>query len=101
LTGDASPSAFTDLPPPNTRSSASGICCRGSLLQAANFVDISWGHAPIDAKQFRNATMGAPRGNKFANGNRGGGRPTLYQSKYAEIARRMCARGAIAPIFSA
>lgn len=38
--------------------------------------------------------MGAPRGNKFAKGNRGGGRPTLYQPKYADIARRMCAQGA-------
>ena len=38
--------------------------------------------------------MGAPKGNKFAKGNRGGGRPTLYQSNYAEIARRMCAQGA-------
>jgi hypothetical protein len=38
--------------------------------------------------------MGAPRGNKFAKGNRGGGRPTLYQPKYAEIARRMFAQGA-------
>jgi hypothetical protein len=39
-------------------------------------------------------TMTAPKGNKFANGNRGGGRPTLYRSKFAEIARRMCAQGA-------
>lgn len=38
--------------------------------------------------------MGAPRGNKFAKGNRGGGRPTLYKPKYAEITRRMCAQGA-------
>jgi hypothetical protein len=38
--------------------------------------------------------MGAPKGNKFAKGNRGGDRPTLYEPKYAEIARRMCAQGA-------
>jgi hypothetical protein len=38
--------------------------------------------------------MGAPTGNKFAKGNRGGGRPTLYKPKYAEIALRMCAQGA-------
>jgi hypothetical protein len=38
--------------------------------------------------------MAAPKGNKFAKGNRGGGRPTLYQPKYAEIARRMCTQGA-------
>ena len=42
--------------------------------------------------------MGAPTGNKFAKGNRGGGRPTLYMPKYAEIARRMCAQGATCPI---
>lgn len=38
--------------------------------------------------------MGAPKGNKFAKGNRGGSRPTLYKPKYAEIARRMCMQGA-------
>lgn len=38
--------------------------------------------------------MGAPRRNKFATGNPGGGRPTLYKPKYAEIARRMCTKGA-------
>jgi hypothetical protein len=38
--------------------------------------------------------MGAPKGNKFAKGNRGGGRPTLYKPKYAEIVRGMCAQGA-------
>lgn len=38
--------------------------------------------------------MGAPKRNKFAKGNRGGGRPTLYRPKYAETARRMCAQGA-------
>jgi hypothetical protein len=38
--------------------------------------------------------MGAPRKNKFAKGNRGGGRPSLYKPKYAEIARRMCTQGA-------
>ena len=38
--------------------------------------------------------MGAPKGNKFAKGNKGGGRPSLYQPNYAEIARRMCAQGA-------
>jgi hypothetical protein len=38
--------------------------------------------------------MGAPKGNKFAKSNRGGGRPTLYKPQYAEIVRRMCAQGA-------
>ena len=38
--------------------------------------------------------MGAPKGNKFAKGNRGGGRPTLYKCKYADIARRMSSQGA-------
>ena len=38
--------------------------------------------------------MGAPKGNKFARGNSGGGRPTLYKPKYAEIAERMCSKGA-------
>jgi len=38
--------------------------------------------------------MGAPVGNKFAMGNRGSGRSTLYKPTYAEIARRMCAQGA-------
>lgn len=38
--------------------------------------------------------MSAPRGNKFAKGNRGGGRPTLYKPNFAEIARRMCTQGA-------
>ena len=42
--------------------------------------------------------MGAPTGNNFAKGNRGGGRLTLYMPKYAEIARRMCAQGATRPI---
>ena len=37
---------------------------------------------------------GAPKGNNFAAGNRGGGRPSLYQVKYADIARRMCEQGA-------
>jgi len=38
--------------------------------------------------------MAAPKGNKYAKGNAGGGRPTLYKPKYAEIAERMCAKGA-------
>ncbi len=38
--------------------------------------------------------MGAPKKNQFAKANRGGGRPTLYKPKYAEIARRMCEQGA-------
>ncbi len=42
--------------------------------------------------------MAAPKGNKYAKGNRGGGRPTLYKPKYAEIAERMCAMGLPAPI---
>src|ERR1700756_3934440 len=45
-------------------------------------------------EQFRTGMMGAPKGNNFAKGNRGGGRPTLYKPKYAEIAQRMCAQGA-------
>jgi Helix-turn-helix domain of resolvase len=48
----------------------------------------------IGVKQLGIASMGARMGNRFAKGNRGGGRPTLYKSKYAEIARRMCAQGA-------
>jgi hypothetical protein len=62
--------------------------------QAVNFVNISRSRAHVDAKQFMDGLMGAARGNKFAKGNRGGGRPTLYHSKYAEIAQRMCAQGA-------
>ena len=38
--------------------------------------------------------MAAPKGNKYAKGNAGGGRPTLYKPKYAEIAERMCSKGA-------
>jgi hypothetical protein len=38
--------------------------------------------------------MAAPKGNKYAKGNAGGGRPTLYQRKYAVIAERMCSKGA-------
>ena len=60
-----------------------------------NFVCISQRRTHSCAKQFRNSpTMGAPKGNKFAKRNRGGGRPTLYKPNYAEIARRMCTQGA-------
>ena len=38
--------------------------------------------------------MAAPKGNKYAKGNAGGGRPTLYKPKHAEIAERMCSKGA-------
>ena len=38
--------------------------------------------------------MAARKGNKYAKGNRGGGRPSLYKSRYVEIAQRMCAQGA-------
>jgi hypothetical protein len=40
------------------------------------------------------ADMAAPKGNKYAKGNAGGGRSTLYKPKYAEIAERMCSKGA-------
>ncbi len=37
---------------------------------------------------------GAPKGNKFAVANRGGGRPSAYHVQYAEIARTLCEQGA-------
>ncbi len=37
---------------------------------------------------------GAPKGNKFAVANRGGGRPSAYHVQYAEIARHLCEQGA-------
>ena len=38
--------------------------------------------------------MPAPRGNQFANGNRGGkGGPSKFQPEYIEIATRLCERG--------
>ena len=36
---------------------------------------------------------GAPRGNKRALGNRGGGRKTVYTPRMAEVARKCCERG--------
>lgn len=38
--------------------------------------------------------MPAPKGNKNAVGNRGGGRPTLYKAEYAEWAVKLCRLGA-------
>jgi len=38
--------------------------------------------------------MPAPKGNKFAQGNPGGGRKSLYDEKYIKIARAMAALGA-------
>lgn len=38
--------------------------------------------------------MAAPKGNKFAEGNKGGGRPSRYKPEYARIAKSMCALGA-------
>lgn len=47
--------------------------------------------------------MPAPKGNKFAVGNPGGGRPTEYAEEYAEIVYKLCLLGAtdveIADIF--
>jgi hypothetical protein len=36
-------------------------------------------------------SSGAPKGNKNAKGNKGGGRPSLYKPEYAEEARKLCA----------
>ncbi len=38
--------------------------------------------------------MPAPKGNRFASGNRGGGRPTAYKPEFCAIARKMCELGA-------
>lgn len=38
--------------------------------------------------------MAAPKGNKFAAGGPGGGRPTKYLKSYAKIAASMCELGA-------
>lgn len=38
--------------------------------------------------------MPAPKGNKNAVGNRGGGRPTSYNAEYAEWAVKLCRLGA-------
>lgn len=47
--------------------------------------------------------MPAPKGNKFAVGNPGGGRPTEYAEEYADIGYKLCLLGAtdveIADIF--
>lgn len=39
--------------------------------------------------------MSAPKGNDFAVGNSGGGRPTMYKDEYAELAYNYCLLGAI------
>lgn len=38
--------------------------------------------------------MGAPKGNKYALGNRGGGRPAEYQEEFCEVAYKLCLLGA-------
>ncbi len=38
--------------------------------------------------------MGAPKGNKYALGNRGGGRKTEYKEEYADWAYKLCLLGA-------
>jgi hypothetical protein len=37
--------------------------------------------------------MPAPKGNKYAKGNPGGGRPSRYRAEYAEQARKLCLLG--------
>lgn len=39
--------------------------------------------------------MPAPSGNKFAAGNKGGGRPSLYKKEFARIGASMCELGAV------
>lgn len=39
--------------------------------------------------------MPAPRGNKYAKGNKGGGRPRQYLDRYADLAYKHCLKGAI------
>lgn len=38
--------------------------------------------------------MSAPKGNKFAKGNKGGGRRSTYKPEYCAIAKKMCELGA-------
>jgi len=38
--------------------------------------------------------MPAPKGNKFAAGNKGGSRPSLYKPEFAKAAAKMCELGA-------
>lgn len=38
--------------------------------------------------------MAAPKGNKFAVGNKGGGRPSEYLEEFADIAYKLCLLGA-------
>lgn len=38
--------------------------------------------------------MPAPKGNQFAVGNKGGGRPSSYKPEYAEVARKIMLLGA-------
>lgn len=37
--------------------------------------------------------MAAPKGNRYAAGNRGGGRKSMYKAEYAQIAYRLCLLG--------
>lgn len=39
--------------------------------------------------------MPAPKGNAYAAGNKGGGRPTSYKAQFARIAASMCKLGAV------
>ncbi len=36
---------------------------------------------------------GAPKGNKYAVGNPGGGRPTTFKAEFCKITRKLCERG--------
>lgn len=38
--------------------------------------------------------MAAPKGNAYAKGNKGGGRPSEFKEEYVKIAHRMCLLGA-------
>jgi hypothetical protein len=42
----------------------------------------------------REGVVAAPKGNKFAAGNPGGGRPTQFKLEYVRLAKSMCALGA-------
>ncbi|MBI1202627.1 MAG: hypothetical protein GC182_08970 [Rhodopseudomonas sp.] len=46
------------------------------------------------ARRKRKPGAGAPKGNKNAVGNKGGGAQTKYKPEYAKIARNLCVRGA-------
>ncbi len=47
-------------------------------------------HAPVKPKK----KTGAPKGNKNAKGNKGGGRPSSYKAEYAEWAEKLAKLGA-------